>query len=56
MIYVASDTSGQIAFKSHLRFLRAYVLRGGASSRIGRNKALVRFCTTPLLLEIVQWR
>jgi molybdopterin-guanine dinucleotide biosynthesis protein A len=34
--------------------LRAYVLAGGASSRFGRDKALVRFGTTPLLLEIVE--
>jgi molybdenum cofactor guanylyltransferase len=32
----------------------AYVLAGGASSRFGRDKALVRFGTVPLLLEIVQ--
>jgi molybdopterin-guanine dinucleotide biosynthesis protein A len=31
-----------------------YVLAGGASSRFGRDKALVRFGITPLLLEIVQ--
>jgi len=34
--------------------VRAYVLAGGASSRFGRDKALVRFGTKPLLLEIVQ--
>ena len=34
--------------------LRAYVLAGGASSRFGRDKALVRFGTTPLLLEILE--
>jgi molybdenum cofactor guanylyltransferase len=34
--------------------LRAYVLAGGASSRFGRDKALVCFGTTPLLLEIVE--
>ena len=34
--------------------VRAYVLAGGASSRFGRDKALVRFATKPLLLEIVQ--
>jgi molybdenum cofactor guanylyltransferase len=34
--------------------VRAYVLAGGASSRFGRDKALVRFGTRPLLLEIVQ--
>jgi molybdopterin-guanine dinucleotide biosynthesis protein A len=32
----------------------AYVLAGGASSRFGRDKALVRFGTVPLLLKIVQ--
>ena len=34
--------------------VRGYVLAGGASSRFGRDKALVRFGTTPLLLEIVE--
>jgi molybdopterin-guanine dinucleotide biosynthesis protein A len=34
--------------------VRGYVLAGGASSRFGRDKALVRFGTRPLLLEIVQ--
>jgi molybdopterin-guanine dinucleotide biosynthesis protein A len=34
--------------------LRAYVLAGGASSRFGRDKALVRFGATPLLLEILE--
>jgi molybdopterin-guanine dinucleotide biosynthesis protein A len=34
--------------------LRGYVLAGGASSRFGRDKALVRFGATPLLLRIVQ--
>jgi molybdopterin-guanine dinucleotide biosynthesis protein A len=34
--------------------VRAYVLAGGASSRFGRDKALVRFGTRPLLLEIVE--
>jgi molybdopterin-guanine dinucleotide biosynthesis protein A len=34
--------------------VRAYVLAGGASSRFGRDKALVRFGTSPLLLQIVQ--
>ena len=33
--------------------VRGYVLSGGASSRFGRDKALVRFSTRPLLLEIV---
>jgi molybdopterin-guanine dinucleotide biosynthesis protein A len=33
---------------------RAYVLSGGASSRFGRDKALVLFGSTPLLLQIVQ--
>jgi len=33
--------------------LPAYVLAGGASSRFGRDKALVRFGSRPLLLEIV---
>src|ERR1700731_3349831 len=33
---------------------RGYVLSGGASSRFGRDKALVRFGSRPLLLEIVQ--
>jgi molybdenum cofactor guanylyltransferase len=33
---------------------RAYVLAGGASSRFGRDKALVRLGTRPMLLEIVQ--
>jgi molybdopterin-guanine dinucleotide biosynthesis protein A len=34
--------------------VRAYILAGGASSRFGRDKALVRFGSRPLLLEIVQ--
>ena len=34
--------------------VRAYILAGGASSRFGRDKALVRFGTRSLLLEIVQ--
>jgi molybdopterin-guanine dinucleotide biosynthesis protein A len=33
--------------------LRAYVLAGGTSSRFGRDKALVRFGSTPLLIQIV---
>jgi len=33
---------------------RGYVLSGGASSRFGRDKALVRFGAIPLLLEIVK--
>jgi len=33
--------------------VRGYVLSGGASSRFGRDKALVRFAARPLLLEIV---
>ena len=33
--------------------LHAYVLAGGASSRFGRDKALVRFGARPLLLEIL---
>jgi molybdopterin-guanine dinucleotide biosynthesis protein A len=33
--------------------IRAYVLAGGASSRFGRDKALVCFGAKPLLLEIV---
>ena len=33
--------------------VRGYVLAGGASSRFGRDKALVRFGETPLLLQIV---
>jgi molybdopterin-guanine dinucleotide biosynthesis protein A len=34
--------------------VRGYVLAGGASSRFGRDKALVRFGAIPLLQEIVQ--
>src|ERR1700737_1647013 len=34
--------------------VRGYVLSGGASSRFGRDKALLRFGSRPLLLEIVQ--
>src|ERR1700674_3616942 len=34
--------------------VRGYVLAGGASSRFGRDKALVRFGAIPLLLEIAQ--
>lgn len=34
--------------------VRGYVLAGGASSRFGRDKALVRFGETPLLLQIVK--
>lgn len=33
--------------------VRGYVMAGGASSRFGRDKALVRFGETPLLLQIV---
>jgi molybdopterin-guanine dinucleotide biosynthesis protein A len=33
---------------------RGYVLSGGASSRFGRDKALVRFDSIPLLLRIVK--
>src|SRR5450755_519695 len=34
--------------------VRGYVLAGGASSRFGRDKALVRFGQAPLLLQIVK--
>jgi molybdenum cofactor guanylyltransferase len=34
--------------------VRSYVLSGGASSRFGRDKALVRFGENPLLLEIAR--
>jgi len=34
--------------------VRGYVLAGGASSRFGRDKALVRFGAAPLLLQVVQ--
>ncbi len=34
--------------------VRGYVLAGGASSRFGRDKALVRFGERPLLLQIVE--
>ena len=34
--------------------VRGYLLAGGASSRFGRDKALVRFGEAPLLLEIVK--
>lgn len=34
--------------------IHGYVLAGGASSRFGRDKALVRFGETPLLLQIVE--
>lgn len=34
--------------------VRGYVLSGGASSRFGRDKALVRFDKTPLLLDITR--
>lgn len=35
-------------------YVRCYVLAGGASSRFGRDKALVHFGETPLLLQIVE--